>query len=124
MTQASKRSPDFPVGGVAGRFTFIIGGGTLTAMKVLPYDVLARNFPKAWKSIETNGEPVLITRNRRHVARIVPEPPPSTALEIFGDLYGMLGERAGAVLAGQVTAVRNGKRRRGTLRELRNPWAS
>ena len=93
-------------------------------MKVLSYHVLARNFPKVWATIETKGEPVLVTRNRRRVARIVPEPPPSTALETFGDLYGVLGERPGAVLAGKLAGVRNGKRRRGTLRELRNPWAS
>jgi antitoxin (DNA-binding transcriptional repressor) of toxin-antitoxin stability system len=93
-------------------------------MKVLSYDVLARNFPKAWATIETTGEEVVVTRNRRRVARIVPEPPPSTALDIFGDLHGVLGKRAGAVLAGKLAAVRNGKRRRGTLRELRNPWAS
>jgi hypothetical protein len=55
------------------------------------------------------------------VARIVPESAPATALDIFGDLYGVLGESAGAILAGKLTAVRNGKRRRGTLRELRNP---
>lgn len=93
-------------------------------MKVLSYDMLARNFPKTWATIETKGEPVLVTRNRRRVARIVPEPPLSTALATFGDLYGTLGERAGAVIAGKLAGIRNGQRRRGTLRELRNPWAS
>jgi antitoxin (DNA-binding transcriptional repressor) of toxin-antitoxin stability system len=93
-------------------------------MKVLPYNILARNFPKAWAAIETKGEEVMVTRNRRRVARILPEPPPATALEIFDDLHGVLGERAGAVLAGKLAAVRNGKRHQGKLRELRNPWAS
>jgi len=60
---------------------------------------LARNFPKAWAAIETQGEEVVVMRHRRRVASIVPEPPPSTALGVFGDLHGVLGERVGAVLA-------------------------
>jgi hypothetical protein len=58
------------------------------------------------------------------VARIVPEPPPATALEVFGDLHGVLGEPAGAVVANSLSKVRNGGKRRRTLHELRNPWAS
>jgi hypothetical protein len=92
-------------------------------MKVLSYDVLSRNFSKAWADIESSGEEVVVRRNRRRVASILPEPLACTALEIFGDLHGVLGERAGSVLADKVTA--GGKsRRRGMLRELRNPWAS
>ena len=97
---------------------------TLAAMKVLTYDRLARNFPRAWATIETQGEEVVVTRHRRRVACIVPEPAPSTALDVFGDLHGVLGEPAGAVLANSLAAVRNGGRRRQTLQELRNPWAS
>lgn len=93
-------------------------------MKVLTYDRLARNFSKAWATIETQGEEVVVTRHRRRVACIVPEPPPSSALDVFGDLHGVLGERAGAVLASTLATVRNGKRPRATLQELRNPWAS
>lgn len=97
---------------------------TLVGMKVLTYDSLARNFPKAWATIETQGEEVAVTRHRRRVACIVPEPPPSSALDVFGDLHGVLGERAGAVLASTLATVRNGKHPRATLQELRNPWAS
>ena len=93
-------------------------------MKVLTYDRLARNFPKAWAAIETKGEEVVVTRHRRRVACIVPEPPPATALDVFSDLHGVLGERAGAILGSSLAAVRNGGRRRKTLQELRNPWAS
>ena len=93
-------------------------------MKVLTYDTLARDFRRAWATIETRGEEVVVTRRRRRVACIVPEPLPSTALEVFGDLHGVLGERVGAVLARTLAGVRNGKRRRGTLQELRNPWVS
>ena len=93
-------------------------------MKVLTYDSLARDFPKAWAAIETNGEEVVVTRERRRVARIVPEPRPADALEVFGDLYGVLGERSGAALADTLAAARKGGRRCQTLQELRNPWAS
>ena len=91
---------------------------------MLPYEVLCRGFSKAWATIETAGEEVVVTRNRRRVARIVPEPAPATAMEVFGDLHGVLGEHAGAVLARKLATARNGRRRRDSLRELRNPWAS
>lgn len=93
-------------------------------MKVLTYDRLARDFPEAWATIESSGEEVVVTRHHHSVARIVPEPPPATALEVFGDLHGVLGEQAGTVLASSLSKVRNGGKRRGTLQELRNPWAS
>lgn len=93
-------------------------------MKVLSYDVLARDFPRVWARIETQGEEVMVTHRRRRVARIVPEPAPSTALEVFGDLHGVLGERSGTVLAREIANARREGCLRGTLVELRNPWAS
>ena len=99
-------------------------GITLSSMKVLTYDMLARNFPKAWATIETQGEEVVVTHRRRRVAYIVPEPPPATALDVFGDLHGVLGEGAGAVVASTLAAVRKAGHPRQTLQELRNPWAS
>lgn len=65
-------------------------------MKALSYDVLSRNFTKTWAAIESNGEEVLVKRGRRSVASIVPEPSDLTALEVFGDLHGVLGEMAGS----------------------------
>jgi len=93
-------------------------------MKVLTYGVLARDFPRVWARIETQGEEVMVTRRRRRVARIVPEPAPSTAMDVLGDLYGVLGERTGAVLARKLATARREGCLRGTLEELRNPWAS
>ena len=91
---------------------------------MMPYDVLASNFPKAWATIETAGEEVVVTRHRRTVARIVPETKKLNALAMFGDLHGVLGETAGRTLASKIAEVRNSQGRRGTLRELRNPWAT
>lgn len=45
-------------------------------------------------------------------------------MEVLGDMHGVLGERGGAILAKKLAAIRNGNHRRGTLRELRNLWAS
>ncbi len=97
---------------------------TVTAVNVLSYDALSRDFAKVWGAIESAGEEVLIKRGRRRVARIVPEPPAQTALDVFGDLHGVLGEAAGVVLMRKLAANRRGTRRHATLRELRNPWAS
>ena len=93
-------------------------------MKMLTYDTLASDFPRAWAAIATQGEEVVVTHHRRRVASIVPEPPPATALDVFGDLHGVLGEGAGAAVATTLAIARDGKRSRGSLQELRNPWAS
>lgn len=103
-------------------FTFSRTDSTLCFMKVLAYEALSRNFTKAWAAIESNGEEVLVKRGPRAVASILPEPRAVTALDIFGDLHGVLGEGAGSVLAKKLAAIKGS--RRGTLRELRNPWAS
>jgi hypothetical protein len=103
----------------AAGFTSAVRCGTLSLMKVLSYDVLARDFSKTWAGIESSGEEVVVTRHRRAVARIVPQVDGLTATEMFGDLHGVLGEAVGATLARKLAGVRHG-----TLRELRNPWAS
>ena len=109
--------------GFCSAFTQHSTGITLLFMKVLSYDALSRNFTEEWATIESAGEEVLVRRGRRPVASIVPEPPALTALEVFGDLHGLLGEAAGSALARKLAAIRKG-RRKGTLHELRNPWAS
>ena len=93
-------------------------------MKVLAYEALVRDFRKTWAFIEATGEEIVIKRDHRRVARIVPEPRALPALEIFGDVHSVLGEAGGAALTRKLASVMSGKRRHGTLRELRNPWAS
>ena len=90
-------------------------------MKALSVTEVARNFRAVLDRVEHQQEEILLVRNRRKVARLVPEPPRQTALEVFGDLYRRLDERTAAALAAQVAAGR--KSRRGRLSELRNPWA-
>jgi len=60
-------------------------------------------------------------RNRRHVARLVPEPPHQDALSVFGDLYRTLDDETADALSAALKSART--RRRGRVSELRNPWA-
>ena len=84
-------------------------------MKTLSVTEVARNFRAVLDRVEHQQEEVVLVRNRRPVARLVPEAAHQTALEVFGELYCTLDDRA-AVSAGR-------KSRRGRLSELKNPWA-
>ena len=91
-------------------------------MKTLTVTEVARNFSAVMDGIESEQEEIVLVRNHRPVARLVPEPPAQNALEVLGDLYRTLDDETADALA---TAIRSGwKGKRGTLGELRNPWAS
>ncbi len=64
----------------------------------------------------------MLVRNRRQIARLIPEPPAQTALEVLGDLYRTLDEGTADALAAAIAMGRKGKS--GSLDELRDPWAS
>ena len=53
-------------------------------MKTLSVTEVARNFRKVLDSVEHGQEEIVLVRNRRQVARLVPEPPCQNALEVFG----------------------------------------
>lgn len=91
-------------------------------MKTLTVTEVARNFSAVLDGVERRQEEVVLVRNHRRIARLVPEPPAGNALDVLGDLYRTLDERTANELAAAVNRTR--KRRRGTLAELRNPWAS
>ena len=91
-------------------------------MKTLSVTEVARNFSAVLDGVERDQQEVVLVRNRRQIARLVPEPPAQTALEVLGDLYRTLDEGTAAALAAAVDGVKKG--RRGTLGELRDPWAS
>jgi antitoxin (DNA-binding transcriptional repressor) of toxin-antitoxin stability system len=72
--------------------------------------------------LEADHEEVILIRNNKPVARLVPEPPEQNAVEVLGDLYRTLDDETAEALA---EAINSGKKsKRGTLKELRNPWAS
>jgi PHD/YefM family antitoxin component YafN of YafNO toxin-antitoxin module len=90
-------------------------------MKTLSVTEMARNFRAVLDAMERDQEEIVLVRNRRQIARLVPEAPCQDALEVFGDLYRTLDDEAAARLTAAVASGRKG--RRGRVSELRNPWA-
>jgi len=64
-------------------------------MQAMTATEIARNFSRVLDTLEHGGEEVGITRNHRHVARLVPEARAMTAVEVFGDLCGILSPEEG-----------------------------
>ncbi len=90
-------------------------------MKTLSVTEVARNFRAVLDSVERDQEEIVLVRNRRHIARLVPEAPRQDALEVFGDLYRTLDDKTADALSAAVSSTR--KSRRGRVSELRSPWA-
>ena len=80
---------------------------------------VARNFSAVLDALEQ--EEIVLVRNRRHVARLIPEAPRQDALSVFGDLYRTLDDETAQALSSAITSQR--KSRRGRVAELRDPWA-
>lgn len=91
-------------------------------MKMLSVTEVARNFSSIMDGIESDQEEIVLMRNNKAVARLVPEPQAQNALEVFGDLYHTLDHETADALSEAINGGRQGKQ--GTLDELRNPWAS
>jgi antitoxin (DNA-binding transcriptional repressor) of toxin-antitoxin stability system len=69
--------------------------------------------------VETEQEEMVLVRNNKPTARLVPEPQAQNAMEVLGDLYRTLDDETADAL---VKAIKSGKKtRRGSLNELRNP---
>ena len=90
-------------------------------MKTLSVTDVARNFSAVLDALERDQEEVVLVRNQRHVARLVPEPPRQDALSVFGDLYRTLDDQTAEALSAAIAS--NRKSRRGRVTELRDPWA-
>lgn len=67
-------------------------------------------------SVEHDGEEILLVRNRRPEARLIPEDR-QNAMQVFGDLYCAIDDETADALSAAVAVTR--KSRRGRLRELR-----
>ena len=89
-------------------------------MKTLSVTEVARNFSAVLDAVERDQEEIVLVRNRRQIARLVPEAARQDALAVFGDLYRTLDEATAEALAAAVSSTR--KSRRGRVAELRNPW--
>ena len=91
-------------------------------MKTMTVTEVARNFSSVMDSVESEQEEIVLVRNHKAIARLVPEPQALNALEVLGDLYRTLDDDTANAL---VKAIHSGKKgKRGTLDELRDPWAS
>ncbi len=90
-------------------------------MRTLSATDVARNFRAVLDRIERDQEEIVLVRNRRPVARLVPEAPQQDALSVFGDLYRTLDDNTADRLTSTLRAAR--ARKRGRLSELRDPWA-
>jgi prevent-host-death family protein len=90
-------------------------------VKTLSATDVARNFSAVLDAVERDQEEIVLVRNRRPVARLVPEAPRQDALSVFGDLYRTLDDDTAEALAAAIRTRRKG--RRGRVSELRQPWA-
>lgn len=91
-------------------------------MRTLTVTEVARNFSSVMDGVESEQEEIVLVRNHKPIARLVPEPQAQNALEVLGELYRTLDDDTANALA---EAIHSGKKtKRGTLNELRNPWAS
>ena len=91
-------------------------------MKTLTVTEVARNFSAVMDGLEAKQEEIMLVRNHRPIARLVPEPPAQTALEVLGDLYRTLDDKTADALVKTLSDSK--KRSSGTLKDLRDPWAS
>ncbi len=92
-----------------------------TRVKTLSVTEVARNFSAVLDALEREQEEIVLVRNRRHVARLVPEAPRQDALSVFGNLFRTLDDGTVAALSAAIASQRKG--RWGRVSELRTPCA-
>jgi antitoxin (DNA-binding transcriptional repressor) of toxin-antitoxin stability system len=91
------------------------------SMKTRSVTDVARNFSAVLDALERDQEEVVLVRNQRQIARLVPEAPRQDALTVLGDLYRTIDDETAEALSAAIASSR--KRRGGRLSELRGPWA-
>ena len=89
-------------------------------MRTVTATELARNLSRILDEVARDGGEIVIERNGRPVARLLAAPRGMTALEMFGDLYGVLTPEEGARWEADSEPARGE-----TLdKALRDPWES
>jgi antitoxin (DNA-binding transcriptional repressor) of toxin-antitoxin stability system len=95
---------------------------TIPVMKTITATELARNLSEILDRMAVDQEEVVIERNHRQVARLVPGPGLLTALEAMADLYQTLPEEAAKTWEADSRASSlKGQR---LPKGVRNPWDS
>ena len=89
-------------------------------MRTLSVTAVARNFREVLAAVEGGQEEIVLVRNAKRVARLVPEAPGQNAMEVFGDLRGTLDDAAAEALTTALSERR--KSPSGRVSELHNPW--
>jgi antitoxin (DNA-binding transcriptional repressor) of toxin-antitoxin stability system len=90
-------------------------------VKTLSVTDVARNFSAVLDALERDQEEIVLVRNQRHIARLIPEAQLQDALNVFGDLYRTLDDETADALSAAIASQR--RSRRGRVAELRDPWA-
>ena len=91
-------------------------------MKTITATELARSLSEILDRLAVDREGIVIERNHRQIARLIPGPGHLTALEALADLYRTLPQDAGATWEADSRAV--GLRGQRLSKGVRNPWAS
>lgn len=91
-------------------------------MKTLTVAEAARNFDAVVNRVERDQEEVILVRNEKKIARLVPESPAQNAIEVLSDLYRTIDDNTADALLKAVSRSRKGKRK--TISGMRNPWDS
>lgn len=91
-------------------------------MKTITATELARNLSEILDRLTVEREEIVIERNQRQVARLVPGPGRLTALEAMSDLYRTLPEEAAETWEADSRAT--GLKGQRLPKGVRNPWDS
>ena len=91
-------------------------------MKTLTVTEVARNFSAVIDGVERDQEEIILVRNQKRIARLVPESSAQNAIEVLGDLYRTLDDKTADALVEAISRTKKGKGK--TLNGLRNPWGS
>jgi antitoxin (DNA-binding transcriptional repressor) of toxin-antitoxin stability system len=92
------------------------------SLKSITATNLARNLRRILDQLASEGEGIVIERNRQPVARLLPGPSRQSALEAMADLYRTIPDDAAATWEAD---GRKGRWKGSRLEKgIRDPWAS
>ena len=78
-------------------------------MKMRSATDVARNFSAVLDAVEREQEEIIVVRNQRQVARLVPEASRQDALAVFGDLYRTLDDETADALSAAIASQRKSR---------------
>jgi len=81
-----------------------------SAVKTLSVTKAIRNFRKVIDSVEYRQEEIILMRNGKPVARLIPESPSQDALEVFGNLHRTLDKKTARALSTAISINQKSRR--------------